>query len=347
MKKSLWMLGMAVVALTSCTQSEVLDIPERKVIEFDTHVNNLSRFIEKDVNVGSIEEFHVFGYLKNKETNNNYDLFFNNVKVVKDNDGSWKYVTDTEPVRYWDKFSEYHFAAYSNGLEKNHLNDNSNQNGAVEFNVTGEKDKLVFEDYKAGINDLVASIIDTIKTEESIDIMDVHFNFYHMLSKVRFAFYANTSTELQISDVTVHNAINVADGEFVFQTDTAVWKTDTAERVDNAYISTTNRTTLSSTASYFCFYIIPQSNKDVTVSFNLHSKESENNYRTETYTANLETKVTNHMGVWKSGCSYLYNLHFSAEDFNLIPIDFAVEAVDGWDPATSQGSSITPELKTN
>ena len=43
MKKTLWMLGVAVAALTSCTQSEVVEIPESRVIGFDSFVGKNSR----------------------------------------------------------------------------------------------------------------------------------------------------------------------------------------------------------------------------------------------------------------------------------------------------------------
>ena len=43
MKKNVWLLGVAAAALTSCTQSEVLDVPESKLIGFETHVEKQTR----------------------------------------------------------------------------------------------------------------------------------------------------------------------------------------------------------------------------------------------------------------------------------------------------------------
>ena len=43
MKKNVWLLGVAVAALTSCTQSEVLDIPESRTISFETFLGKSSR----------------------------------------------------------------------------------------------------------------------------------------------------------------------------------------------------------------------------------------------------------------------------------------------------------------
>ena len=57
MKKTLWMLGVAVAALTSCTQSEVLDVPESKMIAFDSFVGKPTRAID---DVGDAKNFDVF-----------------------------------------------------------------------------------------------------------------------------------------------------------------------------------------------------------------------------------------------------------------------------------------------
>ena len=44
MKKSLWILGVAVIALTGCTNNEVVDIPQSRAINFsNAFVNNTTR----------------------------------------------------------------------------------------------------------------------------------------------------------------------------------------------------------------------------------------------------------------------------------------------------------------
>ena len=45
MKKSLFMLGAAIVALSSCTQDEVLNVNENRVISFESHVNKNTRAV--------------------------------------------------------------------------------------------------------------------------------------------------------------------------------------------------------------------------------------------------------------------------------------------------------------
>ena len=53
MKTKLWMLGVAVAALTSCTQSEVIDVPENKVIGFEPFVEKHTRAVQ---NISTVDQ---------------------------------------------------------------------------------------------------------------------------------------------------------------------------------------------------------------------------------------------------------------------------------------------------
>ena len=43
MKKNLWMHGVAVAALASCTQNEVLEVSNEKAISFDSFLDKSAR----------------------------------------------------------------------------------------------------------------------------------------------------------------------------------------------------------------------------------------------------------------------------------------------------------------
>lgn len=77
MKKSLFVLGVAVAALASCTQSEVLEVAEGRAIQFNTFVNNNTKAVT-EITAGSYSgTYYLFG--ENSETNGNYGtLVFNN-----------------------------------------------------------------------------------------------------------------------------------------------------------------------------------------------------------------------------------------------------------------------------
>ena len=61
MKKNLWMLGVAVAALTSCTQSEVVEVANSKAIDFDVFTNKNTRAVEV-LNDQTLTKIHIFGY---------------------------------------------------------------------------------------------------------------------------------------------------------------------------------------------------------------------------------------------------------------------------------------------
>lgn len=57
MKKSLWMLGVALTALASCAETEVVDVPQTRAIGFtNAFVNNTTR---ADVTTDTFGKFWV------------------------------------------------------------------------------------------------------------------------------------------------------------------------------------------------------------------------------------------------------------------------------------------------
>ena len=80
MKKNLWMLGMAVAALTSCTQNEVIDVPESRAISLKPFITKTSRAVS-ELRTEDFNEFYVFGYLD--YTNVTTDNFFSNDAVFE------------------------------------------------------------------------------------------------------------------------------------------------------------------------------------------------------------------------------------------------------------------------
>lgn len=62
MKKSLFVLGVAVAALASCTQSEVLEVAENRAIQFNTFVNNNTKAVTEINAADGLTSFYVFGY---------------------------------------------------------------------------------------------------------------------------------------------------------------------------------------------------------------------------------------------------------------------------------------------
>ena len=60
MKRSLFMLGVAVAALSGCSQSEILEVAEGRAIGFSSFVNNNTRAVT-EVTEGNLSQYYVFG----------------------------------------------------------------------------------------------------------------------------------------------------------------------------------------------------------------------------------------------------------------------------------------------
>lgn len=131
MRKSFLMLGAAIVAMTSCTQSEVLEVAQQpeKLIGFAPFVDKQTRAtddITDDVNSG-FQEFYVFGakgslddagsFTKDNETSEPYYL---DHVMVSGGKGNWSY----SPHKPWIADKTFRFAAYANG-KGNGVSENS------------------------------------------------------------------------------------------------------------------------------------------------------------------------------------------------------------------------------
>ena len=61
MKKSFFVLGVAVAALASCTNEEVVDMPQSRAIQFGTFVNHSTRSSVTETTEQNLQKFFVFG----------------------------------------------------------------------------------------------------------------------------------------------------------------------------------------------------------------------------------------------------------------------------------------------
>ena len=197
MKKNVWLLGMAVAALTSCTQSEVVDIPESRVIDFETFVDKPTRASDDviDSESAKFREFYVYAAKGTKTTPEAAITFDSDLvldqQLVEGGRGSWSY----EPHATWVSENYYRFAAYANGNVDGSSANQAKLDGKVAFKkgtTLGAQDwGLTFNDYQvAEGKDLVVAIADEKYTGSlATDPGSVALNFKHILSKVEFRFY--------------------------------------------------------------------------------------------------------------------------------------------------------------
>ena len=365
MKKNLWMLGMAVAALTSCTQSEVVDIPENRVITFDTFLGKQSRTADVKGNMligaaggdNDLTSFWVYGNYTGTESD---DLTpFNgsdNSKVYWDQTNSaFKY----DDARQWH-MGTYHFTAYSNGNDK--LDD-------VSFI---ENSKIIFTDYvNDGNKDLVASIpVKIVKNEGNMQ-GGVPLDFKHMMACIELEFTnASNAYYLDFQNLKFSaksKSTCTFDGTDIEWTDPAVDKE--YEFITNVYdhnntsSSNNNPNVLlspSDKAKFHCF-VIPQSNATIDLSFDIVSYtrepqlnnggapvvDAQGNPRYDyTFTSKKPYKaslsITGEHASWKPGILYKYSASVSGTTYY---INFTVTSFEQW-TSTEKPAVETPVTPT-
>ena len=276
MKTKLWMLGMAVAALTSCTQSEVVEIPESRVIKFESHVDKSARAVN-ELSASTLESFYVFGYHTPYTVSNGVYSFdfstketiWENVPVNKPTTGtSWSPTIDG----YWSAGHMYNFAAYSNG--------NSKIESGVSYDP--QNDMVTFTGYSvidasttsSTQPDLIAAISSSRTGESGTTPVDLIFR--HMLAKVSLNLINTSSNStLHFDNFRINNIHKVGTCNYSFDEEhTITWNTtDQASEFSYGNKDVPARTGQVNTHVTIDFYMIPQTIKsDTYLRFTLTEK---------------------------------------------------------------------------
>ena len=196
MKRNLFLLGLAVAAMTSCTNDEVLEQaqPTQKAIGFESFVNKETRAVTETDN--DITKFYAYGYY-NQGTNSG-ETVFTGTEVSRTSTSSteWTYdlnaETDGNQVAYWTK-NIYQFAGYANGNSASELTGVSFSNVSTTDNgSTTNTPTLKIQDYTVSDdNDLVAGLTSVDNRNAIKSSEPVSFTFQHLLSKVKFTVINN------------------------------------------------------------------------------------------------------------------------------------------------------------
>lgn len=239
MKNSLFLLGAAaVVALSSCTKNEVLDVTESRAISFNgTGIDNITR---ADITSGGFNQFFVYGgYGEN--------AVFNKISVAGGT-GAWSY----SPTQYWAN-GTWNFAGYAIGKGT------TSYDGLVPAwdNASGKLTLEVNSDANHQ-DDVVFAATKNIKVTDATSYSNpVTLNFTHILSKIQFKF---TKEEKSLGGVTVKLSGFTVSG----LTTNAKWVDGTQGAADEAatgsYTAFTEATevTADNGLSTTEFYVIPQ-----------------------------------------------------------------------------------------
>lgn len=344
------MLGIAVAAFSSCTNEEVVDMPDNRAINFNGFVNNNTRAVtEITSSDGSLSKFYVFGQAG---TSSSWTVtLFNNTEVsggkVEDN-SRWAPVNPA----YWEVGKDHRFAAYSDG---------NVQNNNVSYSPADQK--LTFSNYTPNnAKDLIVAIpaqIDGANVDETYNTK-VDLSFYHMLSQVKFTFTTkvNDNYTVKISDIQVATATTSATGTYTIgttgQVGTIDWTTSPTSGTINFDEIEDITTATNSTANL----VIPQNNtNNIKVTFTADLYNSANEHiGTADFTASLSYEATSTASTevgtdntWTPGYRYNYTAEIPTDkwtdpddpDKELMPIEFTVSAVDGWENANESTATVS------
>ena len=257
MKKSLFMMGVAVAALSSCTQSEVLNVADNNVIKFENaYVGKATRAatVLDNSNFGS---FYVYGY-------NGADEIFPNVNVFKGDGTAWGY---DNLVEY--KAGTYTFAAYSDGGTTKGTGQLAT---GVDFDASTPPATLKIDNYTTTDNkDLIVSFShDNINSANA----PVTFTFKHALAQVKFTIQSALGDEnkIAISNFSVTGFADNANLTYTMgvnhEVDAISWAnlgggtsvTKTIDALDNNVATTSN-------SAYGTYVVIPQTVPTLTMKF--------------------------------------------------------------------------------
>lgn len=206
MKKYLFM-AMAAVAITSCSQDEVMEVAEKQAINFgNTFVENATRAIDATYNnTTKPKSFLVYGNTQGNESATAPIVpIFKGVAVSSEGTGTvgndYKY--DATYTQYWIEDNKYNFAAVVHG----EVAEGDIVNGLptkISYNASNQEDLLYAE---------AKNIITKPANGE------VGFTFNHLLAKAMFT-VRNTMTtntadykyQYRVTNICINNAALTAD----------------------------------------------------------------------------------------------------------------------------------------
>ena len=330
MKKSLMMLGAAVMVLASCTQNEVVEVAESRAIGFDVFVGNTTK---AEITKDNLESFQVYGgYVTTASagTATNLTNVWENVTVNKNT--GW--TAEGDP-KYWAAGMTYQFAAYAPAAAGTPAVNADNKN----LNLTGVVANATTQ------NDFIYDT-ETVTTNDPLEATPgkVKFTFEHQLAMIKVTFNSKFAAEykLTISDLEIYGMNSTAD----FTGSTMTWGNFSAPIVQGSGFKTIPSKDAQNTtpAKSGEFIVIPQTEGTMNVNFTATAYDTH------------ETKVASHKFTgavtpnWTKGYVYNYSVDIKPSDFqgggegedDIFVIEFDTPDVTPWNKEGAQdGGNIT------
>lgn len=200
MKKSFLMLGVAAMALASCTNEEVLNVADSRAISFDNaFVNNGTRSVsDPSLTASTLQNFDVYGFVTNTDGSSSQIFGKDEITVVtKGENGQWGYTT---PPQYWVKNNTYTFGAIAPS-KVGTVSGVSVADGKVKMTVS-------FTNTNNDQKDLLHAAPAAVQVTGDTYSEPVKMTFNHQLSKVKFSFknLVGAGYSVKVKNVKITNA---------------------------------------------------------------------------------------------------------------------------------------------
>lgn len=346
MKKFYLIPAFAVVMMTGCSQSEIVEQAhdaQTGLISFSTHVNKGTRAISND----SFDKFFVYGSYKMPDSEKRI-VIFNNEDVNKSGE-DWTYASTNNDLRYWIDTANYSFAAY--GVDDDALPTGARANYKDDqyLNITG------FLCNDVNQKDLVYTTAS--RTATATDNPTVAMNFRHVLSRIKFAF-KNSFPEGYKIKISSFKVVNVRDkGNFygsVFEANSGnPWVNPNAATGDYTepdrsvnspeigvgFSDNNDVADSGKEAESDAYYVIPFTYRaaNVHLEFNLAVTKIADGTEIGIFDKKYEVHMT---PKWETGHQYRYTIELSGSQVGLDPIKFSGTVSDWTDWANENAGNI-------
>lgn len=325
--KKVFIVILAAAAFAACNKAEVVESAPAAKIAFDNAFVDNATKAATDITLSNLTDFGVYGTVTK---NPNSALIFNNTQVTK---GSTTYTYS--PVQYWIEGAQYTFSAYAPFTNKQWAftpaDGKDAYNGTLSFNnaaAQGEQDLLF-----AAATRTTPSTLNT--TPDAVS-----FTFSHLLSKVVFKYtngFTDNNITLNVYDVKINNAaaagtIPVAGGVAGVWTGTGDYDRSFGDAAADATKALANGASITTEH----FYLIPVA-REYNITFKVGLYQA--GVLLDTYEHDVDATIN-----IEKGKSYSFNANLTPSNVNpttqLYPIEFKVDNVDEWNPATG-GTGVT------
>lgn len=334
MKKSILLLGMAIMGITSCTNDEVLEVKNNeKAIGFQSFVNKGTR---ADVKTGELKNFWV-----QAQYGDEYKSLFTSAENVYLDGTEWKYTN----TKYWTA-NTYYFVAYADD------NTSITAPGYVTINNGSLSISNFSPTYTAGsettaatssTKDIVADVVETTGGVTRTDAVD--FTFNHLLSKVTFT-VVNTGefpmeiTALKITGLKQTGSITMAHNTDL--TSDPIWRVSGEDVTIYPIAQSSSNIAKNGRVASAEFLLIPQAldNVKFEIMATFYSSEGPVSYKDFTGT-NAGFIKTASYDSWLAGNVYNYTISLPSA---AQPIEFNVSStgVTPWNAVSATGIELNP-----